>query len=180
MLIMYWDSLSCTALCRLQLGLGGLSESISECPARFPKRLLKPLGLRVLCYWVKCPTSDCDKHVLCRLQVAPLYLLDPTIKAPQVRARKDQRWQNCSMVSSHRTLETSCKHLSVLHTLRLTSKAILKEHIHSCIHTQFGIEQLCPVCSRVSKTFWHMPLLPPERLGKRKLQDAPRTRLSLQ
>ena len=98
MLIMYWHSLSCTAVCWVQLGLGGLPELISECPARFPKRLLKPLGLRVSCYWAKCPTSDCDQHALCRLQVAPLYLFDPTIKAPRVRARKDQRWQNCSMV----------------------------------------------------------------------------------
>ena len=92
------------ALVELNCSLSGstrprrLPELVSECPVRFPKRLLKPLGLRVSLYEVKCPTSDCDKHALCRLQVAPLYLLDPTIKAPRVRARKDQRWQNCSMV----------------------------------------------------------------------------------
>ena len=101
MLIMYWHSLSCTAACWVQLGLGGLPELILEFPVRFPKRLLKLLGLRLSYFWVKCLTSDCDKTLYVGYRSRHFICAIPPLKNPKfVLAKtsvgKTEAWPNPS------------------------------------------------------------------------------------
>ena len=119
---------------------------ISEGPARFPKRLLKPLGLRVSCYWAKCPTSDCDQHALCRLQVAPLYCSIPPAKHPGFVLAKISVGNTAAWSNPTAHWDFLCEHLSVLHTLRLTPRAILKELIHSHVSTPNFESTNCVLC----------------------------------
>ena len=88
---------------------------------------------------------------------------------------KTEAWSN---PTAHWKLHASIARC--LHTLRSMSKAILEEHIHPCIHTQFGIEQLCAVCFFFVRHFGTCLCCHQKYWKQRKLRDASRTRLSLQ